>query len=619
MDDHTLFGSVVYRLTFSDAIAQGLLCRYQVAVIPISDDEVHGLIQDRRFVTADGDRTLLAGSLATQIACARAMRRFGCRRLVAFQPSIPQSQRFADHFPVAAALLPDDERPDGELWCHHVDGSKMPFPKRARLIEQFRATGRPNEYRLLSNVRLLAEGVDVPGIDAIAFVDTRRGHAQIVQAVGRAVRTAPGKTVGTIVLPIVLRTDEAIEAALARTEHRMVVDVLGALRSHDPGVVKSLDTLRFGASSEPEPTTTNGRFVIDAPVEVGEEFAEAVGVALATALGVPAHSGPSRRRARQAVVVEERRQPSPEEMFAIGCDELRKLAMWSLLPRVPSSTNSYPLAAWWEEAMRRWADGRLEPSDKVTIADAVSWLAPGLAGTSQQAEMIAITNYSVPEQVAAQLRAGGMYASSELSCLVEDGGDPDHLVEPFEAIHDAITHPGISPAVRSMYLVIALRRLASAVVQANATPPPDYWHWTTQRKIAIDAFVYGLGVARAGTSPFDRPPPPHNRDLCPEAHELGFRAAELLRGLVDRMRAYRFPGDVAEVERRRFEEAELEPDERFDALAWDIYMLVRANDGSPALAAAQALDGPLRQRRAVRKDRLRSAIRRIERDDAVFG
>ena len=102
----------------------------------------------------------------------------------------------------------------------------------------------------------------MPGIDAIAFVDTRRGHAQIVQAVGRAVRLAPGKSIGTIVLPIVLRK-APIDAALARTEHRMVVDVLGALRSHDPGVVKSLDTLRFGLGHEPGMVTANGRFVID--------------------------------------------------------------------------------------------------------------------------------------------------------------------------------------------------------------------------------------------------------------------------------------------------------------------------------------------------------------------
>jgi predicted helicase len=87
MDAHALFGRVVHHLSFADAIALGLLCPYQVAVIPIDDDEVHELIKRRRIVTADrGEHNLEAVRLATQIACARAMRRFGCRRIVAFHP-----------------------------------------------------------------------------------------------------------------------------------------------------------------------------------------------------------------------------------------------------------------------------------------------------------------------------------------------------------------------------------------------------------------------------------------------------------------------------------------------------------------------------------------------------
>ena len=87
MDDHSRFGPIIHHLSFAQAIHQGLLCPYQVAVIPIDDDEVHELIKRRRIVTADGDHSLEAAALATQIACARAMRRFGCRRIVAFHPT----------------------------------------------------------------------------------------------------------------------------------------------------------------------------------------------------------------------------------------------------------------------------------------------------------------------------------------------------------------------------------------------------------------------------------------------------------------------------------------------------------------------------------------------------
>lgn len=618
MDDHDLFGPVLHRLSFAEAISRGLLCRYQVAVIPIQDDEVHRLIEERRLVTADGDRALLAGSLATQIACARAMRRYGCRRVVAFQPTITQSRRFADHFPVAAALLPDHERPDGELWCHHVDGGSMPFPKRARLVEHFRSSHDPEQYRLLSNVRLLAEGVDVPGIDAIAFVDTRRGHAQIVQAVGRAVRTAPGKKVGTIVLPIVLRKDEHPDAALARTEHRMVVDVLGALRSHDPEITKSLDTLRFGLGPDSDPGSASGRFVVDAPVDVGEEFADAVEVALANALSVVPASKRSRpTRARQPVE-RERQPPTPEEMFFIGLGELRKTAMWRLLPRVPPTTAAnYPLGPWWDEAKRRWAAGDLDVEDKRLIAESVSWLAADVAG-AQRAEMIALTEHSVPEQVVAQLQPDGILTTKQTKGLIEPSGDPEAFLDELQVIHDAVTHPGMWPYKRVRYVMIALHRLTAAIARANRTPEPPYWHWTTQRQIAIDGFVYALKLANAGTSPFDAPRLPPHYDLCPDAHALGVAAAKPLRPLVHHLRAFRFNGDEEAVADRLRQEADMPPDDRFDALAWNIYMLVRASGGDWGLAESLALDGHLAQRRSVRTDRLRSALARIARDDAIY-
>lgn len=229
MDDRKRFGPVIHHLSFADATARELLCPYQVAVIPVSDDEVHQLIAKHRIVTADGDERLDAASLATQIACARAMRRFGCKRMVAFQPKIPLSKRFSAQFPTAANLLSGEDRLTKPLWVEHIDGREMRPAKKAQLLNRFGAD-EPDEHRLLSNVKLLLEGFDLPEIDAVAFIDTHRGQASIIQAVGRAVRRAEDKTVGTIVLPVVLRAGESVEAAIRRSEHRGIVDVLGALR-----------------------------------------------------------------------------------------------------------------------------------------------------------------------------------------------------------------------------------------------------------------------------------------------------------------------------------------------------------------------------------------------------
>ena len=124
---------------------KGLLCPYQVAVIPIDDDEVHELIKRRRIVTADGEHNLEAAGLATQIACARAMRRFGCRRIVAFHPSIVDSKRFSEHFPVAVGLLAEDDtsrragvvparRRCGYAACHAYTAARALRERRRRRV-----------------------------------------------------------------------------------------------------------------------------------------------------------------------------------------------------------------------------------------------------------------------------------------------------------------------------------------------------------------------------------------------------------------------------------------------------------------------------------------------------
>jgi superfamily II DNA or RNA helicase len=606
MDDHERFGRVVYHLSFAEAIRKELLCPYQVAVIPIDDDEVHELIKRRRIVTADGEHKLEAARLATQIAVGRAMRRFGCKRVVAFHPSIAESKQFSEHFPVAVELLEDGERPETPVWSEHVDGAGMRFARRAQLLEHFEGDGE--EYRLLSNVRLLTEGVDVPGIDGIAFVDTHRGHVSIIQAVGRAVRPAPGKTVGTIVLPVVLRKGESFDAALARSEHRSIVDVLGALRSHDADIIKSLDALRF--STGPDPHTgaaLPGRFVIDAPQEVGEEFAAAVDVAIASALGVA--TARSSRLSPQVAPLLPPRDPKPlseQELFEIGIRKIGELGRWQLETRVPDeNVDSVPLGWCWREVKRRWGAGQLSELDRKSVADSISWLAPDLQiRPAQRREMAALTDAELPDQIVAQCREGGLYASC-LEPLAAVGTNT--LVTALTDIQKRLTHPAMSAEARLRYMLPAALRLAQAVRDAGQASGLDSWEQQPWRDGALDGFVWELAAAQADASALELPSAPFSVKVTPDAVAIGFLSAAKLAPLAARMSIYRFPGDVEAVEGRHEEELQMTPSERLDPLGWEIYMLARhrGENNEDALRDAREKSVPLR--RKIRQDlRLRS-------------
>jgi len=614
MDDQALFGRVIHHLSFADAIARELLCPYQVAVIPIDDDEVHELIKRRRIVTADGEHNLEAAGLATQIACARVMRRFGCRRIVAFHPSIVESKRFSEHFPIAVELLAEDEHPDGPVWSRHIDGDTMPHARRNQLLEHFQSDGA-DEYRLLSNVKLMTEGVDVPGIDAIAFVDTRRGHGSIIQAVGRAVRPAPGKTIGTIVLPVVLRKGESFDAALARSEHRSIVDILGALRSHDADIVKSLDDLRFNVGPNNDRPSGHGRFVIDAPLHVGEEFAAAVDIALTGALGIASQRPPRpRSSAAEPVLLPEGTPPTEEELLAIAIERLAALGRWQLLNDVPAGDeDSFPMQACWTEIRQRWAEGTLDEADRRSIANAVSWLAKDLqrqAHTRQRREMASLTDADVPEQMASQCRPGGVYAGP-LQALA-GWQDADELVEPFVAIQSLITHAAMSPAMRLRYMLPAARRLASAVEAAADASGVGWWEQRPWKSAAINGFMYELQLAHAGSSALDVPKEHWTAKVAPAAHLIGRREAEAFAALAGRMSVYSFSGAREAVAGRLEDETNMPPDERLDALGWEIYLLARARGDTSEHAFALAISDPLRVRKKLRQDLLERSLREIK-------
>ncbi|MCI5189698.1 MAG: helicase, partial [Candidatus Electrothrix sp. AS4_5] len=107
-------------------------------------------------------------------------------------------------------------------------------PERDEMLSWLKADTESNECRILTNVRCLSEGVDVPTLDAVMFLSARNSQVDVVQSVGRVMRTAPGKQYGYIIIPVVVPSSMAADKALDDNErYRVVWTVLNALRAHD--------------------------------------------------------------------------------------------------------------------------------------------------------------------------------------------------------------------------------------------------------------------------------------------------------------------------------------------------------------------------------------------------
>ncbi|UJH71820.1 helicase-related protein [Ornithinimicrobium sp. INDO-MA30-4] len=163
------------------------------------------------------------------------------KRAVAFSRDIKASKQFASVFDEVIgdyvrnqSIGEDDgERPPLNTTVHHVDG-KMNILTRNEELDWLKTDPGTDSCRVLTNAKCLSEGVDVPALDAVMFLNPRKSVVDVVQSVGRVMRRSPGKKYGYIILPIGIPAGMSPEEALRDNDrYRVVWDVLQALRAHD--------------------------------------------------------------------------------------------------------------------------------------------------------------------------------------------------------------------------------------------------------------------------------------------------------------------------------------------------------------------------------------------------
>jgi superfamily II DNA or RNA helicase len=273
MDDVAKFGPVLHRLSFGEAIERDLLSDYQVVVVGVADRGYWGMAERGAFVTTDGETVTDARTLARQIGLLRAMRNHDLRRIVTFHSRIASASRFATSLHAVADWMPERLRPTGDLWTDHVSG-KMTSGERETRLNRLRAVSG-SERGVLTNARCLAEGVDVPTLDGVAFIDPRRSQVDVVQAVGRAIRKAEEKRIGTIVIPVFVDQETDPVDALDSSEFERVWQVVKALRDHDDALGEELDGYRRGLGRGGSLGKMSSKVVLDLPSGVGVDFARA--------------------------------------------------------------------------------------------------------------------------------------------------------------------------------------------------------------------------------------------------------------------------------------------------------------------------------------------------------
>jgi superfamily II DNA or RNA helicase len=280
MSDETVYGKVSYRLSFSAAVAADIIVPYKVIISISSSEEVNAELLERGSTIVRRNE-IQAKWVANQIALKRAIEKTGAAKIITFHSRVKLAKEFA-----AGGARSIKEHVKG-FEVFHVNGEQNAADRKG-LLESFRSSAKG----IITNARCLTEGVDVPSIDMVAFVDPRQSKIDIAQAAGRSMRKseATKKKVGYIVVPLFIekKKGETEDQAFTRTGFDEVAEVLAAMLECDSELVDLIKELQEarGRGSKFNPRLLHEKIgVIGPAIDLGK-LTQSIDIEILDRLGV---------------------------------------------------------------------------------------------------------------------------------------------------------------------------------------------------------------------------------------------------------------------------------------------------------------------------------------------
>ncbi|WP_089229235.1 DEAD/DEAH box helicase [Actinacidiphila glaucinigra] len=241
MDSEPVYGKKIFEYPLAQAVADGVLADYQVIVPTISDDQLRTRLNLPTTPTATGLTPGAGDALRTtalHLAVLKTMAEHQLKRVLVYFQLVADAKRFTRELGHTLRLLrttAPELCPDLDPLTLYVDGDHTPS-ERAEVFARFAQA----PCAIMANAKVVAEGVDIPSVDAVVFADVSRSVIRVVQALGRALRQpADAGKVASLVIPAYI-PPAANPLDILGTPYEPVWAIATALASHDHRIAERL-------------------------------------------------------------------------------------------------------------------------------------------------------------------------------------------------------------------------------------------------------------------------------------------------------------------------------------------------------------------------------------------
>jgi len=188
MDNKKIFGEEIFKYSMRQGIDNKHLCEYQIMTLFTENKYMKDYIENSKLVKSSEIETTDSYYMACALMIIKAFEEHGCTHMVTYHNTVENSKTLKKILDKLNTKL--------NITILQIDG-KCPIKTRMKIFTSFKTS----KFSILTTAKVLNEGINIPIIDSVCFVDQRDSTIDIIQCIGRSIRPCDGKQMAKVLVP----------------------------------------------------------------------------------------------------------------------------------------------------------------------------------------------------------------------------------------------------------------------------------------------------------------------------------------------------------------------------------------------------------------------------------